>query len=240
MTDILDDFLYPRRPTAERPLLGQTVLVVEDSRFAGETIRLMCLRGGARIRRADSLRAAARHLSTYRPSVILVDLGLPDGSGLDLIRQLDDAVPRVPVLLALSGDPALEEAALNAGANGFISKPFGSVAGFQSKILAHLPTEAQPRRPRPLSDEVVHADAGALGDDYALILDLLDSPQGPEDLLYAINFGANLARNLEDGALDAAVTALREDVTDGRGHRGSLAHLAGLVQSRLARGAIAV
>jgi PleD family two-component response regulator len=84
----LDQMAAAAAPTRARPLLGLTVLVVEDSRYASEALRLMCLRSGARIRRADCIASAKRHLNVYRPSVAIIDLGLPDGSGLDLIRTM--------------------------------------------------------------------------------------------------------------------------------------------------------
>jgi len=126
-------------PTALRPLLGLTVLVVEDSRFASEAVRLLCIRSGARIRRADSLTAAHRHLQLYRPSVVIVDIGLPDGSGIDLVREITQAeLGEKPVILATSGadGDGLEAEAIAAGANGFLPKPIDSVSAFQQAILA--------------------------------------------------------------------------------------------------------
>ena len=91
-------------PVVNRPLVGLTLLVVEDSRFASDAVRLLALRSGARLRRADCLRAAERHLRVYTPDVILIDLGLPDGRGEDLIARLSAATPRIPAILALSGE----------------------------------------------------------------------------------------------------------------------------------------
>ena len=67
-------------------LFAVTILLVEDSRSASEAIRLFAAESGARVRRADSLHAASRHLAIYRPNVVMVDLGLPDGDGLATVR----------------------------------------------------------------------------------------------------------------------------------------------------------
>ena len=107
-------------PTKSRPLLGLTLLLVEDSRFTCEAVRMMCQRSGARLRRADCLKSAERHLLVYRPSVVIVDIGLPDGSGLNLIRKLHHETPRIPMILGTSGDELMHHSARKAGANGFL------------------------------------------------------------------------------------------------------------------------
>ena len=197
-------FFHPV-PTPGRPLAGLTVLVVEDSRFASEALRLMCLRSGARIRRADCLASAHRHLNTYRPSAAIVDLGLPDGSGLSLIEEMHATAPRVPVLLATSGAEreAAERAALSAGADGFLPKPVDSLGAFQAAILAPLPAEMRPDGPRIVETATVHPDQLALREDLAHALDLLG--QDPPPAGYLRKFLLGVARASHDpGLLDSA------------------------------------
>ena len=62
-----------RKPTAERPLSDITLLVVEDSKFASDAVRLMALHSGARLRRADCLASARRHLAVYCPNVVMIN-----------------------------------------------------------------------------------------------------------------------------------------------------------------------
>ena len=195
-------------PTAQRPLLGTTVLIVEDSRFASEAVRLLCLRSGARIRRADCLASAERHLGTYRPEVAIVDLGLPDGSGLALIGTLAQAAARPDVILATSGlDRSEAEAASQAaGADGFLAKPIEGLAAFQEAILAHLPPDRRPRGLRELSGDTVHPDRLALDEDLAQAERMLLEDGVPP--VFVARFLQGLARTGHDVDLLAQARSL--------------------------------
>ncbi len=231
--DDLEDFVMQRLPTANRPLLGLTVLAVEDSRFACEAIRLMCLRSGARIRRADCLRSAARHLKVYRPSVVIVDLGLPDGSGLELIRDLALCSPRVSVIIGSSGEDGSCEAALEAGADGFLGKPVASLAEFQECILQHMPREVRPSAPRAVSDDVLMPDEIALKDDLAHIADLLKGESEGPVIDYVAQFLGGLAISARDQTLLSAAHAL-DASRNGTGMTASaLAQLNSILKERL-------
>jgi len=235
MPDQLDILLSAQSPTAERPLLGLTVLVVEDSRFASEAMRLLCLRSGARIRRADSLRSARRHLAVYRPSVVIVDLGLPDGPGSELIAELATANPRVGVILGISGDADRCEEAIAAGADGFLEKPIEGLSVFQARVLEHLPQHARPKGLRQISDDRVEPDPLALLDDLSHITEVLT---GKEDLdrssvVYAVQFLCGLARMSHDSPLEEAANRLSAHLVDGEPIGSDVARIAGLVQQRL-------
>ncbi len=229
----LDPFAPHFKPTARRPLLGMTVLVVEDSRYASEALRLMCLHGGARIRRADCLRSARRHLQVYRPSVVVIDLGLPDGSGLELIEEMDRACPRVAAILAVSGNDQQHHLAITAGADAFLAKPIETVGVFQQAIVQSLPRDQVFSGPKAISMQQVSPDPMALRDDMTHIANLLeDDPAGPV-LDYVAQFLSSLARLSHDKAMASEAADLAEARAKGRMNQAKVARLAGMVHERM-------
>ena len=206
---------------ATLPLLGLTVLAVEDSRFASEALRLLCQRSGARLRRADSLCLARRHLALYQPDVAIIDLGLPDGDGTELIRDIASGPAPRPVLLATSGDSARAPAALAAGAQGFLEKPLESLASFQQAVLRRRPVHAATTGamlPRP--------DRIALHDDLAQVASLLARGPEPAERRYVVAFVAGIAHAAGDMVLARAAEEAA-DAPDG------LRRLSALVNARL-------
>lgn len=190
------------------PLQGVTLLAVEDSRFASEALRLMCLRAGARLRRAETLAAARAHLRVYRPDVVIVDLGLPDGNGEGLIRSLMLSKRRPLVILGTSGNEAGRGAALAAGADGFLDKPLESFSKFCDILQGLLPgvTGASPE------ESVVTPDPLALQDDLSQAAAALSAqPDGP-NRRYLARFVKGLAQCSHDTALARAASAAEHGV----------------------------
>jgi len=233
-----DAQLLQRTANQQRPLLGLTVLVVEDSRYACEALRLMCLRSGARIRRADSLRSARMHLKTYRPTIAMIDLGLPDGPGLSLIEELNRASPRIQCLIGISGDECVETATMAAGADAFLPKPIRELQVFQQTILECLPKELQPVGPRALTREVIEPDQMAYWDDLNHINILLEETYDSNLMDYVAQFTGGLARSAKDTPLYEAATKLGVCRSKGRPYDKEVATLAGLIQSRLTEAAV--
>lgn len=233
MSDDLSTLLMSRKPTPERPLLGLTILVVEDSRFASEAMRLLCLRSGARIRRADCLASARRHLSVYSPSVVVVDLGLPDGSGAELIHELSQSDQRVPAILGTSGDPDAERAALAAGADAFLAKPISNLASFQQTLLAILPDAYRPVGLRPLPTERIEPDSFALRDDLNHVADVLSSHLDDGTLDYIAQFLSSLATSADDPGLASAASKVADVRAGALDAARGLSEVHNLVETRM-------
>lgn len=162
------------KPTCRRPLQGLMVLLVKDSLSAGEVVRLMCVASGARIRRANYLGNAWRHLRVYRPDVAIIDMELPDGNGCTLIEKLSQASPRTPTITGLSADPNQTSAAIDLVADSFVEKPLNSPARFQSAILVHLPENQHSMDIIRLPEAFIEAGQSALQKDLAHAVNLFD------------------------------------------------------------------
>jgi len=101
------------------------ILLVEDSVSLSETYRAYLTPLGAQIATAGSLAEARDILSHYHTDVILLDLRLPDGDGLSLLKELPqgETRPRVVVMTA-HGSVQVAVEAMRAGAADFLVKPF--------------------------------------------------------------------------------------------------------------------
>ncbi|MFM2090796.1 MAG: hypothetical protein RLZZ127_1285 [Planctomycetota bacterium] len=99
-----------------------TLLIVEDDPAIADAVALALGREGWTCRQARTL-AGARAACADRPLLVVLDLGLPDGSGLDLCRELRQ--DQVPVLVLSARREDLDRIlALELGADDYLTKPF--------------------------------------------------------------------------------------------------------------------
>lgn len=108
-------------------MAASSILVVEDEENIRELLRFTLEREGFRPIAAGTVSEAERHLARALPDLILLDLMLPDRSGLDFCRRLkiNPATAAVPiVMLTAKGEDADIVLGLEMGADDYITKPF--------------------------------------------------------------------------------------------------------------------
>ena len=104
---------------------GAHILLVEDDDPTRESVAANLTAHGFRIVEAVDVRSATASWEIGRPDVILLDLGLPDADGIVLIRRVRrEATTPILVLSARDAEPD-KVAALEAGADDYVTKPFG-------------------------------------------------------------------------------------------------------------------
>ena len=106
-------------PTAVR------VVVAEDHAFMRRSLRLLLEhdRGLSLVAEAPDLKSAVAHVLAGQPDVLVLDLGMPDGSSLHAISDLRRRAPGTQIVaLSMNDDPAFARGALAAGALGFVLK----------------------------------------------------------------------------------------------------------------------
>jgi len=102
-----------------------TILIVEDDHDQAVILRQNLRQHGFIAQHAESLKAAQKYLSHSQPSLILLDLNLPDGNGRRLLAEIKAMPNPVPVIvLSAVGQEAAHARALHEGADDFIVKPY--------------------------------------------------------------------------------------------------------------------
>ena len=121
------------------------ILVIDDEIQIRRLLRLTLEAAGFKVREAASGRAGLDEMVGRAPDAVVLDMGLPDLSGLEVLKQLREW-SRVPVLVltVLAGESD-KLAALDAGADDYLTKPFGSaeLTARLRAILRRAPTEAE-------------------------------------------------------------------------------------------------
>ena len=126
----------------------ERIFLLEDDEALGRGIT-MALEGPERaVFRAGTLAEAEEILARERFSLLILDVNLPDGSGLELLKQLRQRGDSVPVVLLTANDLELDiVAGLELGADDYITKPF-SLAVLRARVNTQLRRggTAQPER----------------------------------------------------------------------------------------------
>jgi two-component system KDP operon response regulator KdpE len=132
----------------------QRILIVEDETEIRRFVRMALSAEGFEVIEADSVQRGLIEAGTRRPDLVVLDLGLPDGDGIELIRDLR-AWSDMPVLvLSARTTEADKIGALDAGADDYLVKPFSA-----GELLARVRAQLR-RRTRTGADGSPSIDFG--------------------------------------------------------------------------------
>lgn len=112
--------------TVQPSLLGRTILVIEDHRDSREMLAMWFRATGARVFAVDTLGEAQRRFDGYKPDLVVCDLKLPDGTGLEFLvwlRSRPRARGRDVPCIALTGFDRYLAEARAIGFDAFMRKP---------------------------------------------------------------------------------------------------------------------
>ena len=128
------------------------VVIVEDEPQIRRFVRGALEAEGWQVHEADTMQRGLTAAGTRKPDLLVLDLGLPDGDGLELIRDVRGWSTVPIIVLSARVDEADKIAALDAGADDYLTKPFG-VGELLARVRANL------RRPRAAAADGTPEDA---------------------------------------------------------------------------------
>jgi two-component system, OmpR family, KDP operon response regulator KdpE len=122
---------------------GARLLIVEDDEPTRRSVVANLTAHGYRLTEAPGVASALRAWDAERPDVVLLDLGLPDGDGAAVIKRIRREATTPILILSARGAERDKVAALEAGADDYVTKPFG-LDELRARIAALLRRTAGP------------------------------------------------------------------------------------------------
>ncbi len=126
------------------------ILLVEDEANIRNLIETMLETAGYQAIIAESCTAAKDAYNSYMPDLIILDLGLPDADGTELLRYVRNASPTPIIVLSARSTERDKVSALDMGANDYVTKPFSSaelLARVRSALRSHRYSSVEGRLP---------------------------------------------------------------------------------------------
>ncbi len=106
--------------------IGPRVLIVDDEAEIRRFLHVSLAAHGYSVREASTGEEALQEVPAFRPDIILLDLGLPGIGGTEVARRLREWTQTPIIILSVQGDESAKIAALDAGADDYLTKPFGT------------------------------------------------------------------------------------------------------------------
>jgi two-component system, OmpR family, KDP operon response regulator KdpE len=126
------------------------VLVIDDEPAIRRFLRASLSAQGYQVIEAQTANGALELFRRNTPDVVVLDLGLPDGDGLDIIKELRDGGSAAPIIVLSSRtDEAGKVRALDLGADDYVTKPFG-VEELLARLRAALRHRLQQQGEKPV------------------------------------------------------------------------------------------
>lgn len=101
------------------------ILLVEDDTTLGQTLTKYLMGEGYEVNLATSVKEAGQYLESHRPEMIILDWMLPDGQGIDLLRDIRNKQIHTPVMMLTARNDTIDKVlGLESGANDYMTKPF--------------------------------------------------------------------------------------------------------------------
>jgi two-component system KDP operon response regulator KdpE len=123
---------------------GPLVLVVDDEIQIRRFLRVSLETNGYRVAEAENGKQAIAEAARLRPDLIVLDLNLPDRDGLDVLKHVREWTNTPVIMLSVRDADRDKAAALDAGADDYLTKPFSIV-----ELLARLRVAARHAQPAP-------------------------------------------------------------------------------------------